>query len=168
MKRVLIGLMVLTLALSLTGAAYAVTVPKSVCLFMNGWGNTLHLLLKPAGVAKASNGNVKMYSITGNEHFGAAYSFPVTGTAYVSPGTTIVQASITGSFRSGGELYTSVENVQWDYAATTNPVGTVWHRNIPDAVLANQIFTLNLVDCTTDPIPFSAEDEAIPEQLINP
>jgi hypothetical protein len=168
MKRLLIGLMVLVLALSLTGAALAAGPPKSVCLNMVGFEDTLHLLLKPAGVAKASNGNVKMYSITGNQHFGAIYSFPVSGTAYVSPGTTIVQASITGSYRATDELITFVENVQWDYASTTNPVGTVWLRLITDVIVVNFNFPLNLVDCTTDPIPFIAEDQAIPEKLINP
>jgi hypothetical protein len=110
-----------------------------------------------------------MFLITGNQHYpGLGYSFPITGSAYVSPGTTIVQASISGSFLTGAELYTHLENVQWDYASTTNPVGTVQVRINTDVINSDFTYPLNLVDCATDPNPFSAEDEAIPDKLINP
>jgi hypothetical protein len=154
MKRVVIVFMVLTLALFLSSAAFAKAGPKSICLLMVGYDDVLHLVLKASGTATAQNGKVKTYVVTGNHHFGVTYSFPISGSAYVSPGTTTVHATISGTRVVGGEPATFVENVQWDYAATTDPVGTVVFRRIDDIVNPNQTYDLNLVDCTTDDIPY--------------
>jgi hypothetical protein len=160
MKRLWIGLMVLVLALSLTGAAFAASVPKTVCLYMVVWGDVLHLNLKNIGTASTTYlgapAKVKMYAVNGNHHFGSAYSFPTTGTAYVEPGTTTVHMSLTGSF--GATLNTVAEEVTWDYTATTNPVGSVNLRYIANTNGSTLTFNLNLIDCATDPIPFNVDN----------
>jgi hypothetical protein len=153
MKRVLIGLMILVLTLFLTSAAFGAG-PKSICLYMAGYGDVLNLTLKAGATVKAQNGNVKMYSVSGNHSWPGNYGFPVTGTAYVLPGTTTVVASITGVRLAGAEPLVYVENVTWDYAAIADPVGTVNFRWIGDAVNGNQAYPLNRVLSTDYDIPF--------------
>jgi hypothetical protein len=154
MKRVVIGLMVLTLALFLSSAAFAKAGPTSICLYMDGYGDVLNLTLKAGTAVNAQNGKVKMYLVTGNHSWPGHMGFPVTGTAYVIPGTTTVVASITGTRVDVAEPVTYVERVQWDYAATVDPVGTVDFREIMDAVGGNQHYPLNRVLSTDYDIPF--------------
>jgi hypothetical protein len=164
MKRVVIGLMVLILALFLTSAVFAQAIPKTVCLNCPGTGDTFHLVIKNMGNVKTSLGNKKMYVVTGNVHNGAAYSFPVTGTAYLIPSPpalnlTNVHMNLTGTVTFAGDLRTAVYEIVWDYADTTNPVGIINIRTTGDIIFGEVgPFVLNLVDCVTDPIPFDAEN----------
>jgi hypothetical protein len=173
MKRVLIGLMVLILALSLTGAAFATEIPKKVCF---GWGgavgdtyDVMHLYLKNIGSTPASTGETLLYSVNGYHRGGTLYSFPVTGTAYLQPApSNVVHMSLTGTTFVSDNLYTFVYEIFWDYAATADPVGTVRVRAIADLISPDGTDYLRLVDCAADPVAFGA-DSSIPtvlEQLI--
>jgi hypothetical protein len=169
----------LALALSLTGAAFAAGVPKAACFLMVNYGDVLHLNLKNMGTAKSSSGNVKMYAVSGNQQYidptlGPFYSFPVTGTAYISPGTTWVHAVLTGGYTYQDDtdpnnplvgMASIIEEVWWDLTATGTP--EVYLRWSDDtATYATERYDLNLIDCATDPIPFAAKNLKSPRQKL--
>jgi hypothetical protein len=154
MKRAILVLMVLTLALTGPAVAAEPKVPKLVCFQYNaGWAlnDVVHLTFKLMGTATTSAGKVKMYAVNGEHHWDAG-SFPVTGTAHLNG--SVLHWNATGTVYYGNELITFVEEWTWD-VTTTNPAAGHWRR-IMDAVQADVADSLTLVDCTGSAFPYDA------------
>jgi hypothetical protein len=152
MKRIILVLLALVLALCLASVAIAAN-PKPVCFHYNtGWavGDVVHLTFKSMSNATTSEGKVKMYAVHGEHHFDNAYSIPVSGTAHLKG--TVLHWSTTGAFWDGGDLITWVEECTWDTATTNN--ATSHYRITGDIIYADTGDSLNLVNCVDTFFPY--------------
>jgi hypothetical protein len=154
MKRVLIGLMVLILALSLAGAALAAGPPKAACLTIGaGWG-TLSMVTKKAGNVTKASGKVTLYNI--NAEFvlhGLGFSFPMVGTGHLVGTTFHFNVSGGGFAGANGNIIYSI-GAQWD---TANPAAqTSRFRLLFDAGDTGFDAPFAAIDCAADNIPYDA------------
>jgi len=93
MKKLFLGIAILSfIVFTTTAMAAAPKVPKNLCYTYSTGYYHHQLLLKPMGTVPTSNGNVKMYTIIGNDFSGG--DNPIHGTGYVEPGTTIFHATL--------------------------------------------------------------------------
>ena len=104
MKRVLIGLMVLIVALSVAGAALAAgpKVPKNLCLDMQG--SPISLVVKIQGSLKTTTVPVKMYSLNGAWRPGTSGETAVSGTGFVGTDG-LFHFSFGGTLRGSATIY---------------------------------------------------------------
>ena len=122
MKKLLLGITVLALILFASSAmAQTAKVPKTLCLSFSSYYQ--ELVLKSMGTISASNGKLKMYSVTGHNYTGV--HSPIYGSGYVAPGTTIFHATyakmstghVLSTFELSFDLVNNTGNLygKWEY-----------------------------------------------------
>ncbi len=156
MKRLVIALTVLTLALGLAGITPAVGAgPKTACFQMGDFPDVTNLTFKALGTASTPNGKVKVYAVHGNHSLAGAFSFPVSGTAYMLPGSSKVHWSVTGSDVDFTKtFYLFSQEGFWDTAAIVNPVGKVSYTWINPIGTGGGLNDLDLKKCDCVAIPW--------------
>jgi hypothetical protein len=158
MKRAILVLMVLTLALCLASAALAASTanpPKTVCFALTNQGGILNMINKNMGTIKTSTGPVKFYAIHGEWVVSPAFSVPITGTGHVT-GTTY-HFNLTGTERGPTELFTYVIEGKFDLALPRTygaVVGTNAARTIRDITISESTGELLWDDSTNVVIPY--------------
>ena len=125
MKKLMAGITVLALlCIASSAMAGGVKIPKAVCLDFTSYGDYHCLTLKSNGAVTTFDGKVTMYLIGGTGYTGASNFCPLTGTAYVIPGTTTMHANYGG--KDGGATSTLRQwEVQFDLLTGT---GTIYTR----------------------------------------
>lgn len=133
MKKILAAITIVAM-LSITSSAMATNVkakvPQQLCLEFSSFGDYQQLSLKKIGTVTDYGSKVTTYAITGSIYNGA-YG-PVSGSAYVIPGTTTLHASYNGTFGGYGptacnyelflNLATGVGSWHFVYNGTTNRI----------------------------------------------
>lgn len=102
MKKTLATITTIALVLIATTAmAKGAKVPKLLCIGWDSWaGWPQQLSLKAIGNVYIQGEKVKTYAINGVDSLG-----PLTGTAYVEPGTSLLRASYSTTYTSGSWTY---------------------------------------------------------------
>jgi hypothetical protein len=172
MKRVLIGLMVLIVALSLAGAALAAgpKVPKSLCL--DFLGSPISLIVKNQGSLKTTTVGVKMYSINGVWLPGTTSEVAVAGTGFVGTDG-LFHFSFGGTFRGTATIYYVLGVTgQLNLTLGTGTLDFAYMKNTgsnDNVVTSNRLeVPCTVVDCTTVVAPLSEKVEADPSVGPNP
>ena len=170
MKRVLIGLMVLIVALSLTGAALAAgpKVPKNLCLEV--LGSPISLVVKNQGSLKTITGPARMYGINGTWLPGFTDETAVSGTGFVgtdglfhfSFGGTALNINtnvlvVTGTL----DLTLGTGTLSFAYMVNTAPAANVTSGNM-------NTFPFTVVACNTVVAPISEKLATDPVLGSNP
>jgi hypothetical protein len=146
MKKLLLGITVLALILFASSAmAQTAKVPKALCLDYASYSDYHILYIKSLGNAPTSNGNVKMYTISG---FTGTYGHPVSGSGYVIPGTTNFHATFSGPDSNRLRFYDLVFNL-----SANN--GTIYYTfsNADASTPISSSDTVNGVSCSALAIP---------------
>jgi len=144
MRKTLATITAVALVLMATSAmAKGVKVPKNLCFEEEGGVYYYNLVLKAQGNMRTPDGNVKSYAVTG--HHAGTFDWPVSGSAYVAPGTpTILHATFGGHY--GGEAYDiSFYELFYDLATQT---GTLyWRYDFDSGTINTGSSTINILDC---------------------
>jgi hypothetical protein len=145
MKKLLLGITVLSLILFASSAMAQTKPPKALCLDYLNYSDYHILYIKSLGIAPTSNGNVKMYTISG---FTGTYGHPVSGSGYVIPGTTNFHATFSGPDSNRLRYYDLVFNL-----GTNN--GTIYYTfsNADASLPVSSSDTVNGVSCSALTIP---------------
>jgi hypothetical protein len=131
---------------------------------MGGLGDVTNLKFKAMGTSTTPTGKMKLYAVNGNHTNYWLYNVPVSGTAYMLPGSTTVHWSITGSEVDYGDFWIFAQEGFWDTAITANPVGTVNYRWINSGSWSGfDGLTLQKGDCSNMPVDVgpSSKDAAM-------
>ena len=155
MKKVLAALTIVAmLAIAPSAMAGGVKVPKLLCVDYDQWSPWVQQLsLKAIGTIYIQGNKVTTYAISGISKEG-----PLTGTAYVLPGTTILRASYSTTYTSLSWVYPvdAGWNLVFDLATGT---GTVDYRyaNPPNNVLNTDYgLPVSSTDCAAASMIFNA------------
>jgi hypothetical protein len=142
--------------------------PSSLCLDYAGFSDFQMLSIKSAGTLKTVDGTVKAYSVNGFSFNGDG--LPVSGSAYVLPGTTTLVASYTGlhdavsTFPSQQNSYTLV----YDLATQSGAVNVLFNHSDASAFTQSGIPVTSTscdgLQVTASPPPGAAGKAAIGSQ----
>ena len=158
MRKLLLGIVVLVFVVFASSVmAAGPRVPKNLCLDFDSYADYHLLLIKPVSNIPTSDGNLKMYSVSGYAEI--ANAFPFQGNAYVLPSGTILHATYGGMFSSASQLVGSF-GLYFDLAAKT---GTIYyHYESADGTSAiHSSSTVTAVDCKTMVMPAGAVPSGI-------
>ena len=146
MKKVLAGLTVLAfVCIASSAMAAGVKVPKTLCLSHLFEAKYYQLVIKSQGSIPTPDGTVKSYSITG--HIGSTSGgshWPVSGSAYVAPGSTTLHANFDGHYGAGnfnGSFYELFYNLD------TNTGTLHWVLEFGSGGLSRESDPVTGIDC---------------------
>jgi hypothetical protein len=116
-------------------------VPKVLCLEFGSFSDYHQLSFKAiGGLSDYYYGKLKTYAITGNV-FNYAYG-PVSGSAYIIPGTATLHATYTGMFGM-----TDYNVASYELFLDANGVGTIYARYVYDAGTHTNTDTVYISNC---------------------
>jgi hypothetical protein len=137
--------MLVTFSIASSAMAARVKVPKTLCLDWDSTPGFPHqLILKTMGkLPDAVEKNIKIYAITGFDFNG--WNGPVSGSAYVIPGTSILHATYSGMSGGGYERNVSFYELHFDLSDDT---GTLQYLIVDsDGSKDDDYDTVSSTDC---------------------
>jgi hypothetical protein len=144
MKKLFAGfILVACVFIASSAIAAGVKVPKTLCLYETSYGWSFQLVIKSQGSMPTANGTVISYSITGHRS-STSTSFPISGSAYVAPGSTILHANFDGQYDGGNRSFSSSELF---YNLVTNTGTLQWRFDYASGNINHGSSTVNFIDC---------------------
>ena len=142
MKKFLAALTIVAmLVITSSAMAKGAKMPKLLCLEWGPFTWYQQLSLKAIGTAYIDGDKVKTYAINGID---SPHGRTLTGTAYVSPGTTTLIGSYTTTYVLNSFTTEGGYNLNFDLATGT---GTIYYHHSGPIIDQNDVTTVISTDC---------------------
>jgi hypothetical protein len=149
MKKLIVGFVVMAFCAVKSPSMAATKLPTNLCINWQGTSLFNSLAIKNGSGLKTSDGTAKQYSIVGNTNWSGTVTFPVNGSGYIVPGTTVFHGAFSGAYP--GASFLVALDLYYDFALNN---GILYYHLDDGAAVQEGDVTVITVDCSALPLFF--------------